>query len=256
MDSTDLHGRTAVVTAAGGGAGRVIAASLHAAGARVIACDTDAVGLAGLLHDCPGLVTLCADAGDERTATEAVSLAGGPVDLLVNNVGIAGPTAHPEDISLDDWNTSLRINLTSHFLFARAVIPGMKAARAGLIVNISGGSAKTGLPMRLPYVVTKGAVLSLTMNLARELGPHGIRVNAILPGAIRGERITSVIAAKAAALGVSAPEHEASMLRYVSLRTMVEPADVAAMILFLAGPGGQRISGQNLGVDGNSEWEE
>ncbi len=256
MDSTDLHGRTAVVTAAGGGAGRVIAASLHAAGARVIACDTDAVGLAGLLHDCPGLVTLCADAGDERTATEAVSLAGGPVDLLVNNVGIAGPTAHPEDISLDDWNTSLRINLTSHFLFARAVIPGMKAARVGLIVNISSGSAKTGLPMRLPYVVTKGAVLSLTMNLARELGPHGIRVNAILPGAIRGERITSVIAAKAAALGVSVADHEASMLRYVSLRTMVEPADIAAMILFLAGPGGQRISGQRLGVDGNSEWEE
>ena len=256
MHCADLCGRTAVVTAAGGGAGRVIAASLHAAGARVIACDTDADGLAGLMHDCPGLVTLCADAGDERTAAEAVKLAAAPVDVLVNNVGIAGPTANPEDITLDDWNLSLRVNLTSHFLFARAVIPAMKAARAGLIVNISSGSAKTGLPMRLPYVVTKGAVLSLTLNLARELGPHGIRVNAILPGAIRGERINRVIAAKAAALGVSAADHEASMLRYVSLRTMVEPADIAAMILFLAGPGGQRISGQCLGVDGNSEWEE
>ena len=256
MDGANLRGQTAVITAAGGGAGRVIATALHAAGARVIACDTDAEGLAGLKHDCPGLITLCADAGDEPTATEAVTLAGAAVDVLVNNVGIAGPTANPEDITLDDWNTSLRINLTSHFLFARAVIPGMKAAGAGLIVNISSGSARTGLPLRLPYVVTKGAVLSLTMNLARELGPHGIRVNAILPGAIRGERINRVIAAKAAALGVSAAEHEAAMLRYVSLRTMVEPSDIAAMILFLVGPGGARISGQNLGVDGNSEWEE
>jgi NAD(P)-dependent dehydrogenase (short-subunit alcohol dehydrogenase family) len=256
MGGADLLGRTGVVTAAGGGAGRVIAASLHAAGARVVAVDTDAAGLAGLVRDCPGVMTLCADAAQEQTAVDAVRMAGAPVDVLVNNVGIAGPTAQPEDITLDDWNHALKVNLTSHFLFARAVIPGMKTARAGLIVNISSGSARTGLPMRLPYVVTKGAVLSLTMNLARELGPHGIRVNAILPGAIRGERIARVIAAKAAALGVPVADHEASMLRYVSLRTLVEPEDIAAMILFLASPGGARISGQSLGVDGNSEWEE
>jgi NAD(P)-dependent dehydrogenase (short-subunit alcohol dehydrogenase family) len=212
--------------------------------------------LAGLAQDCPGLLTLCGDAGDERTAAEAVALAGAPISVLVNNVGIAGPTALPEDITLDEWNTSLRVNLTSHFLFARAVIPGMKAAGSGLIVNISSTSARTGLPMRLPYVVTKGAVLSLTQNLARELGPFGIRVNAILPGAIRGERINRVIAAKAAALGVSVADHEASLLRYVSLRSMIDPDDIAATILFLAGPGGARITGQMLGVDGNIEWEE
>lgn len=252
----DLRGQVAVVTAAGGGAGRVIAAALHAAGARVIACDSDAGGLADLARDCPGIVTLCADAATETAAAEAARLAGAPVDVLVNNVGIAGPTARAEDITLDDWNRSLQVNLTSHFLFARAVIPAMKAAGSGLIVNISSSSAKTGLPLRLPYVVTKGAVLSLTMNLARELGPHGIRVNAILPGAIRGERIASVIAAKAGALGVSVAEHEATLLRYISLRRMVEPADIAAMILFLAGPGGLRITGQTLGVDGNVEWEE
>lgn len=252
----DLAGRAAIVTAAGGGAGRVIATRLHAAGARVVACDADAGGLAGLLRDCPGIMVLCGDAGDERTAAEAVAAAGAPVDVLVNNVGIAGPTASVEDITLGDWNTSLRVNLTSHFLFARAVIPGMKAAGSGLIVNISSGSAKTGLPLRLPYVVTKGAVISLTLNLARELGPHGIRVNAILPGAIRGERINRVVAAKAQALGVPVAEHEASLLRYVSMRTMVEPDDIAATILFLAGPGGVRISGQMIGVDGNVEWEE
>ena len=124
-----------------------------------------------------------------------------------------------------------------------------------MIVNISSGSAKVGLPLRLPYVVSKGAVLSLTLNLARELGPHGIRVNAVLPGAIRGERINRVIAAKAQALGVSPADYEKDLLRYVSLRTMVDPEDIAAMILFLASPAGRRISGQVIGVDGNFEYE-
>lgn len=255
------HSMRVLVTAAAGGAGRVIAARFHAEGARVVACDRDAAGLASLAKACPGLVAVEADAGDEADVGRVVAAFGDTgtaptVDVLVNNVGIAGPTAAAEDIALGDWNESLRVNLTSHFLFARAVIPGMKARGAGLIVNISSGSARTGLPLRLPYVVSKGAVLSLTQNLARELGPHGIRVNAILPGAIRGDRIGRVIAAKSAALGIAAADYEASLLRYVSMRCMVEPEDIAATILFLAGPGGQRITGQMLGVDGNVEWEE
>lgn len=256
MSTQGLAGLTAVVTASGGGAGAVIAASLRMAGARVVACDTDGAGLARLGSEFPGIQTVQADAGDEADVERAVAAAEGPVDILVNNVGVAGPTAMAETISLTDWNDALRINLTSHFLFARAVIPAMKARRTGLIVNISSGSAKVGLPLRLPYVVSKGAVLSLTMNLARELGPFGIRVNAILPGAIRGDRINRVIAAKSAALGMDPADYEASLLRYVSLRSMVEPDDIAAMILHLAGPGGQRITGQMIGVDGNVEWEE
>ncbi len=256
MQDKALQGQTAVVTAAGGGAGRVIATCLATSGMRVIACDVDAVGLAALAAATPGISTLTCDVGEEREVAAVVALAQGRVDLLVNNVGIAGPTAAAENISLADWNESLRINLTSHFLFARAVIPSMKARRSGLIVNISSGSAKVGLPLRLPYVVSKGAVLSLTMNLARELGPHGIRVNAILPGAIRGDRINRVIDAKAAALGVDRAEYEKGLLRYISLRTMVEPDDIAATIAFLASPAGARISGQMIGVDGNVEWEE
>lgn len=256
MGDNALRGQTAIVTAAGGGAGRVIATTLAMAGLRVIACDVDAAGLAELAAATSGIITLAGDVGEESTVASVVALAGGRVDLLVNNVGIAGPTRAVEDISLADWNESLRINLTSHFLFARAVIPAMKARKSGLIVNISSGSAKVGLPLRLPYVVSKGAVLSLTMNLARELGPHGIRVNAILPGAIRGDRINRVIDAKAAALGVDRAEYEKGLLRYISMRTMVEPDDIAATIAFLASPAGARISGQMIGVDGNVEWEE
>ncbi|MFC3643185.1 SDR family oxidoreductase [Aquibium oceanicum] len=251
-----LQGQIVIVTAAGGGAGAVIAATLAGAGAQVFACDVNAQGLDVLASRNPAIHTIPADVGDEAAIEDIVRRAGGRIDLLVNNVGIAGPTANAEDITLQDWNESIRVNLTSHFLFARAVIPGMKSQRSGLILNISSGSAKVGLPLRLPYVVTKGAVLSLTKNLARELGPHGIRVNAILPGAIRGDRINRVIDAKASALGVDRNEYERQLLRYVSLRTMVEPEDIAAMIAFLASPAGARISGQMIGVDGNVEWEE
>jgi NAD(P)-dependent dehydrogenase (short-subunit alcohol dehydrogenase family) len=180
----------------------------------------------------------------------------GGADVLVNNVGIAGRTAPVESISTAEWNATLAANLTSHFLCVRRAVPGMKARGDGLIVNISSGSAKVGLPLRLPYVVSKGAVISMTLNLARELGPHGIRVNAILPGAIRGARIERVSRDKAQALGVSPEDYKQSLLRSVSPRTMVDPEDIAAMILFLASAAGRRISGQAIGIDGNIEYEE
>jgi|LNFM01.1.fsa_nt_gb NAD(P)-dependent dehydrogenase (short-subunit alcohol dehydrogenase family) len=257
--ATPSTAQRVLVTAAGGGAGRVIASRFHAEGARVVACDIDGAGLSALEAECPGLKGIAADAGDERAVAgifDTMMARLGGIDVLVNNVGIAGPTAAAEDVTLDAWNETLRVNLTSHFLFARAAIPSMKAQGSGLIVNISSGSATVGLPLRLPYVVSKAAVLSMTKNLARELGPFGIRVNAILPGAIRGARIERVVAAKAEALGVPAADYERSLLRYISMRCMVEPDDIAAMIQFLASPGGQRISGQLIGVDGNIEWEE
>ncbi len=247
-----------LVTAAGGGLGRVVATRFRLAGAQVVACDIDRPAIESLVAE-TGAIGLAADAGIEaavRSIFEVVDDRLGGLDVLVNNVGIAGPTAAAEDVALEQWESCLRANLTSHFLFARAAIPGMKRQGSGLIVNISSGSAKVGLPLRLPYVVSKGAVLSLTTNLARELGPFGIRVNAILPGAIRGPRIERVVAAKAEALGVPAAEYERSLLRYISMRTMVEPDDIAAMIEFLASPAGSRISGQLIGVDGNVEWEE
>jgi len=260
MSSPDLNVRdlSVIVTGGAGGAGRVIATTFADAGARVVTCDLDARAVAEFGAVRPDIAVIEGDVGEENTVERVFAQAErrhGPVDVLVNNVGIAGPTAVVEEISMDDWALSLRANLTSHFLCARRAVPNMKARRSGLIVNISSGSAKTGPPLRLPYVVTKGAILSLTTNLARELGPHGVRVNAILPGAIRGERIQRIIASKAAALGIPAADYERDLLRYVSLRTMVEPEDIAAMILFLASPAGRRITGQLIGVDGNVEYE-
>lgn len=255
-----LGANVALITAAAGGLGRVIASTFHNAGCEVFACDIDQRGLDSLAEELPGIHVMCCDAGSAESIRHVCDSARerlrAPVSVLVNNVGIAGPTAAAEDVELVDWDNVIRTNLTSHFLFAKSVIPGMRAAGRGLIVNISSCSAKVGLPLRLPYVVSKGAVLSMTQNLARELGPYGIRVNAILPGPIRGARIQKVIAEKAQALGVSEQSYEESLVRYTSMRTLTEPEDIAATIAFLASNGGERISGQLIGVDGNIEWEE
>jgi NAD(P)-dependent dehydrogenase (short-subunit alcohol dehydrogenase family) len=131
---------------------------------------------------------------------------------------IAGPVAMAEDVTPEDWDRTLGVNLRGPFLCARRAIPAMKAAGKGAIINISSTSARTGLPRRLPYVVSKAGVVSLTHNLARELGPYGIRVNSILPGAIRGERIKRVVNAKAEALGITPAEYERDMLRFLTRR--------------------------------------
>jgi NAD(P)-dependent dehydrogenase (short-subunit alcohol dehydrogenase family) len=248
----------AFVSAGAGGAGRTIIRRLAAAGYRVATCDIDREALAALDLGDGAISTRPCDMADSEAVTRVFSeLVGchGRLDLLVNNVGVAGPTAAAEDVSLEAWEHTLRCNLTSHFLCCKLAIPLMKAARSGAIVNISSASAKVGLPMRLPYVVSKAAILSLTSNLARELGPFGIRVNAILPGPIEGARLDRIVASKAEALGVSRDAYREDLLRYVSMRTAVTPDDIADAILYLASSAGQRVSGQYIGVDGNLEYE-
>jgi NAD(P)-dependent dehydrogenase (short-subunit alcohol dehydrogenase family) len=132
-------------------------------------------------------------------------------------------------------------------------VPLLRRAGGGLIVNISSVAGRLGYALRTPYAAAKWGIVGLTASLAKELGPEGIRVNAILPGIVRGERINQVIAARARSLGVSHQEVEQTYLDKVSLRTMVEPEDVAAMALFLASPAGRNISGQPLSVCGNVE---
>ena len=254
----DLGGIRALVTAGAGGAGLEIARFLGACGARVHVCDVDADAVAKLASTLPEATASVADVADpvevDRVFDDARDALGG-LDALVNNVGIAGPTARAEDVAIADWQRTMAVNVGGHFLCARRAIPLLKAAGGGSIVNVSSMSARTGLPLRLPYVVSKAAVLALTTNLARELGPDGIRVNAILPGAIRGARLQRVIDAKAAALGVDPSAYERDLLRYVSLRTLVEADDIAAMTAFLISPLGRVVTGQLIGVCGNVEWE-
>ncbi|MBL8700517.1 MAG: SDR family oxidoreductase [Alphaproteobacteria bacterium] len=257
MNPANLAGARVLVTGAAGGAGAQIARAFHAAGSVVHVCDIDAQAVARWRQDQPDIAASVADVADRLAVDrlfDGLEAAGG-LDVLVNNVGIAGPTAAAEHVALEDWDRTMAVNLGAHFLCCRRAIPTMKARGGGAIVNISSTSARTGLPLRLPYVVSKAAVLSLTTNLARELGPAGIRVNAILPGGIRGPRLEKVIANKAEALGVTPAAYERDLVGFISMRTLVEPADIAAMAVFLASPAARFVSGQLIGVCGNVEYE-
>jgi NAD(P)-dependent dehydrogenase (short-subunit alcohol dehydrogenase family) len=132
----------------------------------------------------------------------------------------------------------------------------LKANGGGSIINFSTCSTRTGIPFRAPYIASKAGVEGLTRNAARELGPFGIRCNAILPGIINNERFNFIVARNAAATGRSAAEIEHDYLKYVSLRTKVELPELAEMVLFLASDAGKKITGELIAVSGNMEWEE
>jgi len=171
----------------------------------------------------------------------------------VNNAGIAGPTAAIEDTALNEWRQTLGVNLTGAFLCTRSAVPLIKKAKGGSIINISSAAGRHGFPLRSPYSATKFGVIGLTQTWAMELGPSGIRVNAILPGIVEGARQDSVLSAKAETFGISLEAMRQRALERVSLRRMVTAQDIAAQIVFVCSPAGANISGQSLSVDGNVE---
>jgi NAD(P)-dependent dehydrogenase (short-subunit alcohol dehydrogenase family) len=171
----------------------------------------------------------------------------GGLDVLVNNAGIAGPTGPVEAIDPDDWRRTIDVNLTGAFLCARRAVPHLIESR-GLMINLSSVAGRLGFANRSPYAASKWAIVGFTHSLAKELGPKGVRVNAIQPGVVAGPRIERVIQARADLEGHTYAEQERRRLEQVSLRRMVTAEDIAAMALFLAGPGGRNITGQALSV--------
>ncbi len=251
-----LKNKRVVVTAGAAGIGRAIVEGFHQAGARVHICDVDESCLAALAEENPEIGLSRADVSDPdqvaRLFEDAERCLGG-LDVLINNAGIAGPTGPTEDCGIEDWRQTLAVNLDGAFLCLRHAIPMIKAAGAGSIVNISSTAGRYGYPLRAPYVASKWALVGLTKTLAIELGPHGIRANAVCPGSIDGPRMDRVIAAEATARGTSEAEVRAVYMRQTSLRCFVEAADIAEMVLFLCSDGAARISGQAMTVDGHTE---
>ncbi|MGH6887168.1 MAG: SDR family oxidoreductase, partial [Geminicoccales bacterium] len=180
---------------------------------------------------------------------EALANLGG-LDVMVNNAGIAGPTGNVEDLKPEDWRRTLAVNLDSAYLCCRRAVPALKANRGGAIINLSSAAGIFGFARRTPYASAKWAIVGFTKSLALELGPFGVRVNAICPGAVEGDRIERVIAAEAKAGSRSAEQVRKDMVRYSAMKTFVAPQDIANMILFLASDAGARVSGQALPVDG------
>lgn len=249
-------GLRAIVTAGAAGIGRAITHTLIDAGARVHICDVDADALEQARAALPGLGVTRADVAQasdvDRLFSDAAKSLGG-LDALINNAGIAGPTAPIEETDPKDWQRTLDVNLTGQFLCARRAVPMLKAAGGGSIVMQSSAAGRFGYPLRTPYSATKWATIGLTETWAMELGEHKIRVNAICPGIVRGPRIDAVIDAKAKARGTSFEEMRDRYLSLTSLHTMVSAEDIAHMVLYLVSDIGRTISGQALSIDGNLE---
>ena len=251
-----LTGQRAVVTAGAQGIGLAITEALLQQGAEVHLCDIDRAALDKTKAQYPQVHISHTDVGNEAQVLamfSEIQARWGQLDILVNNAGIAGPTAAIEDTVLQEWQQTLDVNLTGAFLCTRSAVPLIKKAKGGSIVNISSAAGRHGFPLRSPYSATKFGVIGLTQTWAMELGPSGIRVNAILPGIVEGPRQDRVLGAKAQAFGISLEAMRQRALERVSLRRMVTAQDIAAQIVFICSPAGANISGQSLSVDGNVE---
>jgi NAD(P)-dependent dehydrogenase (short-subunit alcohol dehydrogenase family) len=257
-----MQPRTAIVSAAASGIGQAIAKALHDDGWLVYVCDQDSAAIATLQQDGAGIAARTGDVGDPAAVEQFYrwieddlaerGLSG--IDLLVNNAGIAGPTARIEDQPVEEWHKTININLNGTFHMTRGAIALLRARSPGAsIINMGSTAGLFGCPLRGPYVASKWAIVGLTKTLAMELGPEGIRVNAICPGSVEGPRIDRVIQSDARARGLSVAEVEREYKRQTSLRTFSTTEDIAAMVRYLVSPAGQRISGQAIAIDGHTE---
>ncbi len=251
-----LNGQRALITGAGSGIGQVMAQHFEKAGARIWICDADANNLEQSLkekHDWNG--TPC-DVSEETQVDQLfkeMSDSFGGLEILVNNAGIAGPTAPVEEIDPGEWRRSVGVNLNGAFYCTRLATPLLKNSPKASIINISSVAGRLGFARRLPYASTKWAMIGFTESLAKELGPSGIRVNALLPGIVEGPRIEGVFHARAESEGVPYEEVRDRVLNNVSMKRMVSAGDVAEMAVFLCSEAGKNISGQSISVCGNVE---
>ncbi|HEX4471667.1 MAG TPA: SDR family oxidoreductase [Nocardioides sp.] len=245
-----------LVSAGASGIGASVVERFRADGARVSICDRDEIAVTAATRSDPELLAVVGDVADAddtaRWVAEVVERWGG-VDVLVNNAGIAGPTARVEEIDPVAWRECLAVNLDSHFLMARLVVPHMKRQGSGAIVTISSTAGLFGYGMRTPYAASKWAVIGLTKSLAVELGPFGIRANVVAPGSVEGPRMGRVIEAEAAQRGVTADVVEREYVESQSIPRFVKPSEIADMCAFLASPRASMVNGQVIAVDGHTE---
>lgn len=243
-----------LITAGADGIGRAIATTFAAAGAKVFICDVNADALSQFCATHPQIGTTLTDVAVADQVDSmfhvAVSRLGG-LDVLINNAGITGPTAKVEEISVADWDRTIAVDLNSMFYCTRRAVPLLKAAGGGSIINMSSIAGRLGYPLRSAYSAAKWGVVGFTKSLSMELGPSNIRVNAILPGVVEGDRLDRLLEAKAQALGLNADEFRERFVSPISLRRMVSAQDIANMALFLATPAARSISGQALSVCGD-----
>lgn len=245
-----------VITGGGSGIGLTFARRFAAEGARVAVCDASPEAIAQVMAEYPDMLARTADVTDEAQMTaflNEVEQAFGGADVVCSNAGTGGPAGRIEDLSYDDWAACVGVNLYGAFLTCRWAAKVMRAQGSGLILLTTSTSGLHGVPNRSPYVAAKWGIVGLMKTLAMELGPAGVRVNAIAPGAVEGARMERVVAMEAAASGMNQDEVRQIYVKGTSLRTWVSADDLADMALFLASPGASKVSGQVMAVDGHTE---
>ena len=248
--------KTALITAGGSGIGLQMARQFLENGYDVAITDIDDAALEHAQQALPSVICLQADAGDEagmRSVEQELDNRWTQLDVVMANAGIAGPTAYVEDVTLDDWKHCIAVNLDGAFLTSRYAARRMKQQGSGVITLTSSTAGLFGYPCRSPYAAAKWGIIGLMKTLAMELGPSGVRVNAICPGAVDGDRMDRVIANEARTRGLSAESLRAGYAKCVSLRQFVKAEDIADMALFLASDKAKTISGMAMAVDGHTE---
>lgn len=256
FEQISMKGRRILITAGASGLGLEMARVFSEAGCRVMVCDVSQDALAKAGQAIPGLLTTLADVSDEQGVkalfTEVKAKLGG-LDVLINNAGVAGPTGAVETLKKSDWDQTLAVNITGQFLCAREAVPMLKSSKHGVMLNLSSAAGHLGFAGRSAYSASKWAVVGFTKSLAIELGQFGVRVNAILPGAVEGPRIRAVIAAKANTLGVPEDELVRRHEQQAVLGRFINAGDIANMALFAASDAAMNITGQELVVDGHTQ---
>ena len=253
-----LRNKKIVISAGASGIGWATAKVCLSKGAIIYLCDIDLKSLNKVkknpLYNKKLFAYECNASEEEEVAEffSQINKKTKKIDAIINNVGIAGPTGTIEKLTSDDWEQTLKVNVISHFYFTKLAIPMLKKNKGGSIINISSGAGIMGFPLRSPYAASKWAIIGVTKTLAMELGKYKIRVNAICPGTIKGDRMVRVIRDKAKFLKVSKKLIEKDFISMASMNCWIQEEDIGKMCSFLISNDGKRISGQAIPVDGNA----
>ena len=240
-----LDGARVLVTAGASGIGLATARAFVREGARVHDCDVDRGALDALAASEPTVTRSLCDVADRAAVAhlfdDALDALGG-LDALVNNAGIAGPTAPCEDIAPEDWERTLAVNITGQFHCAQRAIPHLRRSKNASIANLSSAAGRFGFPLRTPYAASKWAVIGFTKTLSIELGADGIRVNAICPAYTRTPMLTRMLE--------RSPDLEAKLISRIPLRRLGTAEEIAQAAIYLFSDAAAFITGHSLVMDG------
>ena len=254
-----LQNKKIIISAGASGIGLATTKVCLSRGAYVYLCDIDSKSIKKLnkhpLKNKRLFIYQCDASNEEQVSLffDNIKKKTKRIDALINNVGVAGPTGSLEKLKSKDWENTLHVDVNSHFYFTKKAIPLIKKTKNGSIINISSTAGILGFPLRSPYAASKWAIIGVTKTLAMELGKFNIRVNAVCPGTIKGDRMKRVIRDKAKFTKVPSKSIEKDFISMSSMKQWILEEDIGKMCSFLISDDSSKVSGQVISVDGHTE---